>query len=63
MIRVAIVQDNDAHWFVIPAKDKEKFFVMLEEADIMDNYLDFIKTFGKHLTGGDINNVKLYAEK
>lgn len=66
--KVVAVKDNDSHWYVIPAEMKDKFFELLEKSEYTETGNDweqfeeeFIDTFTPYETGGDLNNVELYA--
>lgn len=61
MDKVYVVQDNDCHWYVIPYDLKDEFFSELEKGEA-DEYESFCEKFDQYMTGGDINNVQLYAE-
>ena len=67
MKRVYAVQDDDCHWYVIPYELKDKFFE-LDEKMGTDNETEFQEAdtyfnglFSQYMTGGDLNNVELYA--
>ena len=63
--QVAAVQDESSHWYVIPIELKEQFFDMLEtysnteSNEVLEQFEDF---FTNYRTGGDLNNIKLYAK-
>jgi hypothetical protein len=65
---VEALQDDSCHWYVIPSSMIGKW---MELNDLMasDNQTvfeeaesEFIALFSKYMTGGDLNNVQLYAE-
>lgn len=62
--KVAAVQDDSGHWYVIPADMKEEFHQLLEK--VTDEDYDaqdaFNEKFSGYRTGGDLNLVQLYAE-
>ena len=57
MRKVVAVQDDDSHWYVIPKELEDKFHELLESDED-----EFIETFSEYMTGGDLNNIQLYAE-
>ena len=66
---VAAVQDNDSHWYVVPAELKDEFHNLLEMAADYNNEpvqeqaeIEFDAKFTRYRTGGDLNIVQLYAE-
>jgi hypothetical protein len=56
--KVIACQDDSCHWYVIPAGMLDEFLKLCEE----ENDPLFDKTFGQYRTGGDLNNVQLWAE-
>jgi hypothetical protein len=66
--KVKAYKDNDGHWYVIPEELATQFHSMLRDAEeqdefgIDDAYEGFECTFGKYMTGGDLNLVQLWAE-
>lgn len=58
--KVKAVRDDSAHWYIIPSEKAEEFNKLLDETD--DEYTEFEEKFSKYRTGGDVNNVQLYAE-
>lgn len=73
-VPVAVVRDDNAHWYVIPKHLHEEFSKMLEactadyghDEDSQEAHYkaeeNFIDKFSQYMTGGDLNNVQLYAE-
>lgn len=62
--KVVAIQDDSSHWYVIPA-EMRKEFRRLEELASNDNddaLNEFIEKFNKYRTGGDLNNIQLYAK-
>lgn len=65
MKKVKVVQDEASHWYVIPIELAHEFrrlsekFRETEDYDVLD---EFIEKFQGFETGGDLNNVQLYAE-
>lgn len=72
--KVVAVQDDGSNWYVIPSELKEEFrkldewiFNAYHNVDIPENVLidlesKFTEKFSKYRTGGDLNNIQLYAE-
>lgn len=60
--KVVAVRDNDAHWYVIPLSKHEEFNNLLREAEENDDYYKFEDEFSNYRTGGDLNNIQLYAD-
>lgn len=60
--KVVAIKDNDGHWFVIPSEHLQFFRDSLHDAEKMDDYEAFEESFSKYRTGGDLNNIQLYAE-
>ncbi len=58
---VVAVQDQDSHWYVIPAEMKDAFYKD-EENGSVDEYEAFCEKYSEYMTGGDLNLVQLYAE-
>jgi len=61
MKKVYAVQDEEGHWYVIPFQLKDDFFKD-EETGKEDDFAYFEDKYGQYRTGGDLNNVQLYAE-
>lgn len=65
MIKVVAVRDDSSHWYVIP-KEKmgifQNYMNSLEEDWTSELENSFTKEFDKYRTGGDLNNIQLYAE-
>lgn len=61
MKKVYAVQDQDSHWYVIPAELKDDFFKDEENGE-EDEWSSFTEKYSQYMTGGDLNNVQLYAE-
>lgn len=68
MQRVYATQDNDGHWYVIPYYSAARFSQLLElsEYGVYDDWEkyeeQFIEEFSQYMTGGDLNNVELFAD-
>jgi hypothetical protein len=58
--KVVAIKDNDGHWYVIPADQKDEFFRLLERGELTED--EFIEKFADYMTGGDLNLIQLYAE-
>lgn len=58
-IKVAILQDNDQHWYVVPYELVEEFERLQDEED---SELEFIAKFSAYKTGGSQNAVQLYIK-
>lgn len=66
--KVVAIRDESSHWYVIPAHLKNEFHDMLEKC-IDDSQEDqyewqatFSDKFSAYQTGGDLNNIQLYAD-
>lgn len=68
MKQVYAVQDDSGHWYVIQYEMKDTFFALDEkmgsenEVEFNEAEEEFNKLFSQYITGGDLNNVQLYAE-
>ena len=65
--KVKAVQDESGHWYVIPDEMFEEFDRLLERSCFEDEGAEeaeneFCGKFDKYRTGGDLNNVQLFAE-
>lgn len=72
--KVVVVQDDGSNWYVIPSELKEEFRkldegifnayhnVDIPERALIDLESKFTEKFSKYRTGGDLNNIQLYAE-
>lgn len=58
--KVYAMKDNDGHWFVIPAEMIDDFRRLRDGGEKIED--EFIEKFSQYMTGGDLNNVQLYAE-
>ena len=59
--KVNAVQDSDCHWYIIPEDMLPKFQQLNSSSDPEAEY-EFIDLFDQYRTGGDVNNIQLYAE-
>ncbi len=67
--KVIAKRDESSHWYVIPETLQDKW---IELSDLLTSNLseyerekaedEFVETFDKYRTGGDLNNVQLYAD-
>lgn len=63
--KVKAVQDESGHWYVIPHLMIGIFYDLLERSCDGNDFVaeeEFIGRFEKYSTGGDLNNVQLFAE-
>lgn len=72
--KVVAIHDDDSNWYVIPAEMHVEFNRMLNESSMYFGHDEdgveahykaeeaFIDKFNKYRTGGDLNNIQLYAE-
>lgn len=62
--KVVAIQDGDSNWHVIPKELTDEFYKLDQEAggENYDKQEEFMDKFGKYRTGGDLNNIQLYAE-
>ena len=58
---VKAVHDDSGHWYVIPDELWDAFYEDLEDEE-MGVSGEFDDKYGKYRTGGDLNNIQLYAE-
>lgn len=61
MKKAYATQDDDGHWYVIPFEMKDEFISDLEGLGD-DNYEEWEDKYSQYMTGGDLNNVQLYAD-
>lgn len=66
--KVLAKQDDSCHWYVIPAELSHEWNRLSEIMYDNDGPGGqaaedlFIDTFGQYMTGGDLNNIQLYAD-
>jgi len=60
--KVVAIRDYESHWYVIPNAMHEQFNNLLREGAETDDYDKFEELFSHYRTGGDLNNIQLYAE-
>ena len=58
---VYVTQDDSGHWYVLPIELEKEFIEDLENEDFVDSG-GFGHKYGQYMTGGDLNNIKLYAK-
>lgn len=58
--KVKVIADDGGHWFVIPEELYSSFYDDLIDEDFVDSG-GFDTKYGQYMTGGDLNNVQLYA--
>lgn len=61
MKKVIVTEDGSGHWYIIPNRLVEQFYEDLEQVEEDGNVSIFSDKYSKYMTGGDINNVQLYA--
>ena len=68
MIKVTARQDDSGHWYVIPEELNARWSELHEimegenQAAFEKAEDEFISEFSLYMTGGDLNNVQLWAE-
>ena len=60
MIKVKATQDENGHWYVLPNEVVDDFDKDGQNEDFVDSG-DFDNKYNKYRTGGDLNNIQLYA--
>ncbi len=60
--RVLAIQDDSYHWYVIPISLEDEFSEDSENYEMCDSG-EFDNKWRKYRTGGDLNNIELYAKK
>jgi len=61
-IKVTPMQDNEGHWYIIPSHLSDTFFDELDDENLIEDG-GFDHNWGEYRTGGDLNNIQLYATK
>jgi hypothetical protein len=59
--KVRATQDDSGHWYVIPEELSDSFYKDLENENFVDSG-EFDIRYGEYMTGGDLNNIQLYAD-
>ncbi len=66
MQKVKAIQDSDSHWYVIPNDLISEFTDLDAKISNDDSEYDsqeiFSEKFEHYRTGGDLNNIQLYAD-
>ena len=69
MKKVYCTKDDSGHWYVIPYEMKKEFSELRDKIESMEyseecqGFIDiFHQKFNQYATGGDLNNIQLYAE-
>lgn len=60
LTKVHAIRDDDGHWYVIPVELTVEFHNLLNGCERTED--EFIGKFSRYMTGGDLNNIQLYAE-
>ena len=60
MIKVKATQAENGHWYVLPNEVVEDFDKDEQNEDFVDSG-KFDNKYNKYRTGGDLNNIQLYA--
>jgi hypothetical protein len=61
MIKVYAVKDDEGHWYVIPFEMKEEWHSDFDGLSD-ENWEEWEDKYVKYKTGGDLNNIQLYAK-
>jgi len=61
MKKVYATQDDSGHSYVIPFEMKDEFISDLDGLSD-DNIYEWEDKYSQYMTGGDLNNVQLYAD-
>lgn len=65
--KVSAIQDDAGHWYVLPSELTSKFYELdlaigsENETTATEAEENFEFYFSKYRTGGDLNNIQLYA--
>lgn len=66
-VPVKAVEDDSAHWYIIPNDLHKKFRELhnkiCNNEDDQDSIDEFEKLFSEFRTGGDLNNTQLYIKQ
>lgn len=57
--KVHAIKDDSGHWYVIPTELAVEFHNLLNGGERTEE--EFIEKFSRYMTGGDLNNIQLYA--
>jgi len=58
---VKAVKDDSGHWYIIPSELHEEFYDDFCYG-LLGEFKNFNSKWGKYRTGGDLNDIQLYAE-
>ena len=61
IVKVKAVQDDSSHWYVIPNSLFSDFNRDVENEAMCDSG-EFGNKYGQYMTGGDLNQIQLYAK-
>lgn len=53
--------DDSGHWYIIPNDIEDDFINDLADEEMVDSG-QFDNKYGQYRTGGDLNNIQLYAD-
>jgi len=53
--------DDSGHWYIIPNDIEDEFINDLADEEMVDSG-QFDNKYGQYRTGGDLNNIQLYAD-
>lgn len=63
-MRYLLVQDDDCHWYIIPADKRDAFFAWLEGQDASDGYApDWANRFGGGPESVTFEKPEIFGEK
>lgn len=60
MTPISVESDDGGHWYIIPKQLVYDFHRDMENAE-EDEYVKFNEKYSQYRTGGDINNIQLFA--
>jgi hypothetical protein len=58
--QIKAVKDESGHWYVIPLEREEEFYNDHDDVELIYSG-QFDNKWGTYRTGGDLNNIQLYA--
>jgi hypothetical protein len=61
MIQVRPIQDDTGDWYILPNEWVKEFYIDQDDEEFVDSG-GFGDKYGKYMTGGDLNNIQLYAD-
>lgn len=62
LIKVRPVQDDTGDWYILPNELVKQFYKDQDDEDMVDSG-EFGNKYGQYTTGGDLNNIQLYADE